>query len=76
MNHQLLTQAIFAGKPIAIKFAVIDIDGEVLGFEKDPRDSYDMHGWIVIPSFNPSVVLGQLPAQAHWQHSLIARVYD
>lgn len=44
MSYSLLMHTIFSGKLAAIKFTVIDIDVETLIFERDPRNSYVIHG--------------------------------
>lgn len=74
-NLKLITQAVFSDAPEWVKFAVADIDGEVLGFEKDPTGTADQHGWQVYPSFNKCISLPVDPVSPiGWQHSLIRRL--
>lgn len=74
-DFKLLTQAVFIGEPEWVKFAVADIDGEVLGFEKDPTGTADAYGWSIRPSFNKCISLQADPVSPiGWQHSLIRRL--
>lgn len=70
-----LTQAIFENQPDWMNFAALDRSGDILGFQRDPTDSQDFHGWIVKPFWNKCVVIDEQERDgSNWQHSVIKRV--
>ena len=69
-----LNQEIFAELPDWVRFAALDKSGDILGFNKDPTDSQDYHGWIVKPFWNKSLVIDDNERDgSNWQHSVTRR---
>lgn len=69
-----LTQEVFTDQPDWVQYAAIDKSGDVLGFKKDPTASQDWHGWIVVPFWNPSIIISEDQHDgSNWQHSVIKR---